>query len=49
VLLVYRIDRLSGSIVGLMTVVEQHEQAGVALKSVTEPIDTQGPVGRMLL
>ncbi len=49
VLLVYRIDRLSRSIVGLMTVVEQLEQAGVALKSATEPIDTQGPVGRMLL
>jgi site-specific DNA recombinase len=49
VLLVYRIDRLSRSIVGLMAVVEQLEQAGVALKSATEPIDTQGPVGRMLL
>ena len=49
VLLVYRIDRLSRSIVGLMAVVEQLEQAGVALKSATEPIDTQGPVRRMLL
>ncbi len=49
VLLVYRIDRLTRSIVGLMTIVEQLEAAGVALKSATEPIDTQGPVGRMLL
>jgi site-specific DNA recombinase len=49
ILLVYRIDRLTRSIVGLMTIVEELEAAGVALKSATEPIDTQGPVGRMLL
>ena len=49
VLLVYRIDRLTRSIVGLMTVVEALDAAGVALRSATEPIDTQGPVGRMLL
>ncbi|HEX9767298.1 MAG TPA: recombinase family protein, partial [Nitriliruptorales bacterium] len=49
VLLVYRIDRLTRSIVGLMTVVNELEAAGVALKSATEPIDTQGPVGRMVL
>jgi len=49
VLLVYRIDRLTRSIVGLMTIVEELAAAGVALRSATEPIDTQGPVGRMLL
>lgn len=49
VLLVYRIDRISRSIVGLMAIVEELEAAGVALRSATEPIDTQGPVGRMLL
>ena len=49
VLLVYRIDRLTRSIVGLMTIVEALDGAGVALRSATEPIDTQGPVGRMLL
>jgi len=49
VLLVYRIDRLTRSIVGLMQIVEQLEACGVALRSATEPIDTQGPVGRMLL
>jgi len=49
VLLVYRIDRISRSIVGLMTIVETLDAAGVALRSATEPIDTQGPVGRMLL
>ncbi|MGC8464236.1 MAG: recombinase family protein, partial [Acidimicrobiales bacterium] len=49
VLLVYRIDRLTRSIVGLMTIVETLDAAGVALRSATEPIDTQGPVGRMLL
>jgi DNA invertase Pin-like site-specific DNA recombinase len=49
VLLVYRIDRISRSIVGLMTIVEALDAAGVALRSATEPIDTHGPVGRMLL
>ncbi len=49
VLLVYRIDRLTRSIVGLMTIVEALDAAGVALRSATEPIDTQEPVGRMLL
>jgi site-specific DNA recombinase len=43
------IDGLIRSIVGLMTIVEQLEVAGVALRSATEPIDTQGSVGRMLL
>jgi site-specific DNA recombinase len=49
VLLVYRIDRRARSIRGLMDIVEDLEKAGVALRSVTEPIDTSGPVGRMLL
>ncbi len=49
VLLVYRIDRISRSIVGLMTIVEALDAAGGALRSATEPIDTHGPVGRMLL
>ena len=49
VLLVYRIDRLSRSITGLMEIVADLDRFGVALRSATEPIDTQGPVGRMLL
>lgn len=49
VLLVYRIDRLTRSIVGLMSIVEDLAASGVALRSATEPIDTNGPVGRMLL
>ena len=36
VLLVYRIDRLTRSIVGLMTIVEALDAAGVALRSATE-------------
>ncbi len=32
-----------------MTIVEALDSAGVALRSATEPIDTQEPVGRMLL
>ncbi len=49
VLLVYRIDRLTRSIVGLMYIVSSLDATGVALKSATEPIDTNSPVGRMLV
>jgi site-specific DNA recombinase len=49
VLLVYRIDRLSRSVSCLMEIVAQLNSLDVALRSVTEPIDTRGPVGLMLL
>lgn len=49
VLLVYRIDRLSRSITGLMEIVGELDRVGVTLRSATERIDTPGPVGRMLL
>ena len=49
ILLIYRIDRLARSIVGLMEMSEQLGRPGVGLKSVTEPIDTHGPPGRMML
>jgi site-specific DNA recombinase len=49
VLLVYRVDRFSRSLRDTVTLLEELDQAGVAFRSSTEPFDTAGPMGRMLL
>jgi site-specific DNA recombinase len=49
VLLVYRIDRFSRSVANLLELITILESAGVAFSSATEPIDTSGPYGRMIL
>ena len=49
VLLVYRVDRFARSLKVLVGLLEQLEQAGVAFRSATEPIDTASPTGRMLI
>jgi site-specific DNA recombinase len=48
-LLVYRVDRLTRSIKGLIDIVEQLNGAGVAFGSASEHFDTQSPVGRMTM
>lgn len=49
ILLVYRVDRLSRSLRGLVDILEQLETAGVAFRSATEPVDTSTPVGKLLV
>jgi site-specific DNA recombinase len=49
ILLVLRLDRFARSIKVLLELIEILDEAGVAFKSATEPIDTVGSVGRMLL
>jgi len=49
VLLVYRVDRFARSLKVLVGLLEQFEDAGVAFRSATEPIDTSTPTGRMLV
>ncbi len=49
VLLVYRLDRLTRSIRGLLDIVDDLEEAGVALVSASEHFDTHTPVGRMVM
>lgn len=49
VLLVYRIDRLTRSIRGLLDIVDTLNDAGVALVSASEHFDTHTPVGRMVM
>jgi site-specific DNA recombinase len=48
-LLVYRVDRLTRSIKGLIQIVDHLDAAGVAFRSASEHFDTQSPVGRMTM
>ena len=49
VLLVYRVDRFSRSLADTVALLERLDHAGVVFRSSTEPFDTSGPMGRMLL
>jgi DNA invertase Pin-like site-specific DNA recombinase len=49
VVLVYKVDRLARSLVDLLRVLARIEHAGASFRSLTEPLDTATPVGRMLL
>jgi DNA invertase Pin-like site-specific DNA recombinase len=48
-LIVYKLDRLARSLKDLLTIIEQLEQIGCGFKSLTEPIDTTNPAGRLML
>jgi len=48
VLVVYKIDRLARSLQDLMSIADRLDAAGACLKSLTEPIETTTPVGRMI-
>jgi site-specific DNA recombinase len=49
ILFVYRVDRFARSLKVLVGLLEELEQAGVAFRSATEPIDTSTATGRMLI
>ena len=49
VLLVYRVDRLAGSVRGLAQVLEDLDRAGCVFRSATEPFDPGTPAGRMMV
>jgi site-specific DNA recombinase len=49
VVAVYRLDRLSRSLVDFAGLMREFEQRGVAFVSVTERFDTSTPMGRMVL
>lgn len=49
VVLIYRLDRLSRRTRDLLELVERFEQAGVAVHSIHEHLDTQTAVGRFVL
>lgn len=49
VLIVYKLDRLARSLKDLLSILEQIEKAGCGFKSLTEPIDTISPAGKLML
>ncbi len=46
--LVYRLDRLGRSLLVIVDAHDRLQEAGVALRSGTEPIDTSNPSGRLI-
>ena len=49
VLIVYKLDRLARSLKHLLTVLERLEAVGAGLRSVTEPVDTSTPMGKLII
>lgn len=49
VLLVYKLDRLARSLKDLLQILEQLENAECGFRSLTEPIDTVSPAGKLML
>lgn len=48
-LIVYKLDRLARSLKDLLSILEQLDKVGCQFKSLTEPIDTVSPAGRLML
>lgn len=48
-LIVYKLDRLARSLKDLLSIIEQLEIIGCGFRSMTEPIDTTNPAGRLML
>jgi site-specific DNA recombinase len=48
VVLVYRLDRLGRSLLVIVDAHDRLEEAGVAMRSGSEPIDTSNPSGRLI-
>lgn len=49
VVVVYKVDRFARSLADLLRVLARIEAAGASFRSLTEPIDTGSPVGRLML
>jgi len=47
-LVVYKVDRLARSLSDLLRIADRLAKSGATLRSVTEPIETATPVGRMI-
>jgi len=45
----YKLDRVARSLSDLLKILEVVEQAGASIRSLTEPIDTSTPAGRLML
>lgn len=45
----YKLDRVARSLSDLLKILDRVERAGAAIRSLTEPIDTTTPTGRLML
>lgn len=46
---VWKLDRLARSLADLLALLDRLERIGASLRSLTEPLDTSTPIGRMFL
>ncbi|MDB5847940.1 MAG: resolvase [Rhodoferax sp.] len=49
VLIVYKFDRVARSLKDLLDILERVKAAGASVRSLTEPLDTTGPLGQFML
>lgn len=49
IVVVYKIDRLARSLVDLLRILQRITDSGAQFRSLTEPLETATPVGRMML
>lgn len=49
VLVVYKIDRVARSLKDLLEILDRMRQAGASIRSLTEPLDTSGPIGEFIV
>lgn len=49
VVVAWKLDRVSRSLKDLLTILEKIEAAGAGFRSLTEPVDTTTPAGRMMM
>lgn len=48
-LVVYKMDRIARSLKDLLNILDRVKLAGAAIKSLTEPLDTSGPIGVFII
>lgn len=49
VLVVYKMDRIARSLSDLLSILERISKAGAFIRSLTEPLDTSGPIGMFMI
>lgn len=49
VLVVYKMDRIARSLKDLLNILDRVQQAGASIRSLTEPLDTSGPIGMFMV
>lgn len=49
VLVVYKMDRIARSLKDLLEILDRVRRAGAAIRSLTEPLDTSGPIGEFMV